>query len=172
MASLIRTGRTAGPLALRPGVRFCSRCGALGQGRAAQAERLTPERVCERCGMGVLLHCPGEALRREGGAFLIVARDLRVAAVSEAAESFFGPEEALLGTPVVSLLRDPAGSDALALGVSRAAGGSREVAVLPVRRADREGTSAPQLEARIATCEPPRAAVIAVEPLAPAGSSR
>jgi len=145
--------------------RFCGRCGEPAIDPPA-AEEPPPfeQRVCGACGMGVLLRCASDALPGAGGAFLIVDRALRVAAVSEAGEAIFGIEELLVGTDVTELLSSTIGDRALARTVAKAALRPREAVTVPARltgeRADRVGTMA----ARISTCGPPRAALIAVEP--------
>ena len=48
-------------------------------------------RVCTRCGMGMVLTCPRDALPGEAAAFLIIDYELNVSAVSEGGERFFGP---------------------------------------------------------------------------------
>lgn len=77
--------------------RFCSRCG--------EPEPLSPRRVCPACGMGVLLSAGrGEEPPVPGAAFVVCTEGLRVSAVSEAAEIFLGPEEDVLGRPLVELV--------------------------------------------------------------------
>ena len=114
--------------------------------------------------MGMMLSCHRDALPGTAGAFLIATFDLRVSAVSEAAEHFFGEEEALIGTPVLDLLTSPLGDDLLAQRLAEAAERPGDPVILPVRvlgeGAPRVGTMA----ARVGTCGPPRAALICVEP--------
>ncbi len=78
-------------------IRFCSRCGDL--------EELSPRRVCASCGMGVLLAAErGGEPPSPGSAFLICTPDMRVSAVSEAAEMFLGREAEVLGEPLMTLV--------------------------------------------------------------------
>jgi hypothetical protein len=145
--------------------RFCGRCGEPAVDPPAGAEPpLLEQRVCGVCGMGVLLRCNPDALPGAGGAFLIVARSLEVAAVSEAAEAIFAPEEELTGTNLIDLLTSTIGDRRFAKTVSRAALRVHDAVTVPVRltgpKADAIGTMA----CRISTCGPPRAALIAVEP--------
>jgi len=147
-------------------VRFCSRCGEPAGNPPRGDGPLTLSRVCETCGMGMLLSCLREALPGAGAAFLIATVDLRVSAVSEPAESLFGAEGALLGRPVTEIVTSPMGDDALARSVARAALRNREPVVLPVRGAAAAPVVATMLAARISTCGPPRAALVTVEPSA------
>jgi hypothetical protein len=114
--------------------------------------------------MGMMLSCVRDALPGTAGAFLIATGDLRVSAVSEAGERFFGKEEELVGTPVLDVLTSPLGDDLLARRLAEAAQRPSGPVVLPVRLmregAPRVGTMA----ARVATCGSPRAALLSVEP--------
>jgi hypothetical protein len=144
-------------------IRFCSRCG-----RPSEEPPQRPDlrgRVCERCGMGLMLTCSREALPGAAATFLITTWDLTLSAVSEAGERIFGPEQRLVGQSLLQLLGSPLGDDQLARHVSRAAQRACHPIVIPVRlqaaeAARRVGTMA----ARIATCGPPRAALVTVEP--------
>ena len=116
--------------------------------------------------MGLILSCPRDALPGEAAAFLILDYELQVSAVSEAGERFFGKEKKLIGTNVLDLLTSPLGDDQLARNISVAAQRPCDATVMPVRltapcaAAGVVGT----LAARIATCGPPRAALLTVEP--------
>jgi PAS domain S-box-containing protein len=147
-------------------IRFCSRCGMVRDERERQGDTRPAERVCPDCGMGVLLAAPREALPGEGMSFLIVTDDLRISAVSEAAERIFGgPEADLIGTNLLRVMTSPEGDDELALRVARAATGTRAVRTIPVRllRGDRPAFG--RLEARVASCGPPRGALVALDPI-------
>jgi hypothetical protein len=166
MAALIRidgswtTEMDDGP---RP-IRFCTRCGQPCEEPPSRPEHQLDGRVCPQCGMGLMLTCAREALPGTGAAFLIVTFELRVSAVSEAAERVLGPEQSLMGLPFLDFLTSPTGDDRLAHQVGLAAERACDPVVLPVRlrswHADRAGTMA----ARISTCGPPRAALVTVEP--------
>jgi hypothetical protein len=144
-------------------IRFCSRCG-----HPADEPPSRPRlrgRVCGRCGMGMLLTCSRDALPGDAATFLIATFDLSISAVSEAGEKIFGSEQSLVGLHVLDLLRSPMGDDQLARHVGQAAQRACDPVVMPVRlvsgkRARQVGT----LAARIATCGPPRAALVTVEP--------
>jgi hypothetical protein len=116
--------------------------------------------------MGLILSCPRDALPGEAGAFLLIDYELRVVAVSEAGERFFGKEKKLIGTSVMDLVTSPLGDDQLARNISVAAQRPCDATVMPVRLvkpSDAAG-SVGTLAARIATCGPPRAALLTVEP--------
>ena len=114
----------------------------------------------------MILTCPRDALPGEAAAFLILDYELRVGAVSEAGERFFGKEKKLIGTHLLDLVTSPLGDDQLSRNISVAAQRPCDPTVMPVRlvqptdAAGQIGT----LAARIATCGPPRAALLTVEP--------
>jgi hypothetical protein len=114
--------------------------------------------------MGMMLSSSRDALPGTAAAFLVVTFDLRVSAVSEAGEKIFGREQSVVGQPLLDLLSSPLGNDQLARYAGQAAQRACQPVVMPVRLAsdgaDRVGTMA----ARIATCGPPRATLITVEP--------
>lgn len=145
--------------------RFCSRCGEPAVDPPADSEPpVLEQRVCGICGMGILLRCNPDSLPGAGSAFLITNHALEVAAVSEAAEAIFAPEEQLIGTGLMDLLTSTIGDRKLAKTVSRAALRIHDAVTVPARlsgpKADEIGTMA----CRISTCGPPRAALVAVEP--------
>jgi hypothetical protein len=143
-------------------IRFCSRCGHPEEEPPGRPE--LRKRVCSRCGMGVVLSCQRDALPGQAAAFLILDYELRVCAVSEAGERYFGPQEELIGKELLELVMSPLGDDQLSRSAELAAQRPCEAVVMPVRllwsRAPQVGTMA----ARIATCGPPRAALLTVEP--------
>ena len=116
--------------------------------------------------MGMILSCPRDALPGEAAAFLILDYELRVSAVSVAGERYFGKEKTLIGAELLDLVTSPLGDDQLVRNTSIAAQRPCDATVMPVRllsppdAAGRVGTMA----ARIATCGPPRAALLTVEP--------
>lgn len=165
-------GRRARPFlpavrTLHERVRFCSRCASVWEARSGQDGERAAERVCPACGMGVLLSASSDALPGEGAAFVIATDDLRVSAVSKAAERLFGvPEPELIGTRLLRLMTSPEGDDELALRVSRAAYGTRAVRPIQIRLLLGQRPAFARLDARIASCGPPRGALVALEPLA------
>jgi hypothetical protein len=116
--------------------------------------------------MGLVLSCSRDALPGEAAAFLILDFELRVSAVSEAGERYFGSEKALIGAGLLDLVTSPLGDDQLVRKTAVAAQRPCDATVIPVRllnpadAAGQVGTMA----ARIATCGPPRAALLTVEP--------
>lgn len=116
--------------------------------------------------MGLILTCPRDALPGQAAAFLILDFELKVSAVSEAAERYFGKEKALIGERLLDLLTSPLGDDQLARKAAVAAQRPCDATVMPVRLRKPSGTAGAvgTLAARIATCGPPRAALLTVEP--------
>lgn len=145
--------------------RFCGRCGEPAVSPPAGDDPPPFEqRVCGACGMGVLLRCAPDALPGAGGAFLIADRSLRIVAVSEAAEAIFGIEELLIGTDLMEILTSTIGDRALSRTVARAALRPHDAVTVPARLTGERAESVGTMAARISTCGPPRAALIAVEP--------
>ena len=144
-------------------VRFCTRCGTTSDEPEGQLLPYGFDRVCERCGMGVLLSGPRNALRSADAAFLVVDRDGRITAVSDAAERLLGDEQVLLDTPLLSSITSPAGDGKLARTISRAAGGGRDVSELQIVAAAPAARRLGPLIARVASCGPPRAALVVLE---------
>ncbi|HEY6781184.1 MAG TPA: hypothetical protein VI111_09525 [Thermoleophilaceae bacterium] len=114
--------------------------------------------------MGMLLSCSRDALPGEAAAFAIVTFELEISAISDAGEKVFGKEDELLGTRLLDTLTSPLGDDALERHVSQAAQRSCEPLVMPVRLLSERARTVGTMAARIATCEPPRAALVTVEP--------
>jgi hypothetical protein len=114
--------------------------------------------------MGMVLTCPRDALPGEAAAFLILDYELRVSAVSEGGEKFFGKEAEVMGVPLLELVSSPLGDDQLARNAGLAAQRPCDPIVMPVRLLAQGATSVGTLAARIATCGPPRAALLTVEP--------
>ena len=113
----------------------------------------------------MMLSCSREALPGAAAAFLICTYDLSVTAVSQAGERIFGKEDRVVGGHLLELVTCPLGDDQLARHAGVAAQRACEPLVMPLRlrvspKARRIGT----LAARIATCGPPRAALVTVEP--------
>jgi hypothetical protein len=143
-------------------IRFCSRCGHPSEeppGRPTERRR-----VCERCGMGMLLACSRDALPGDAAAFVICTYDLTISAVSQAGERVFGKENALMGAHLLDLVTSPLGDDQLARHASLAAQRPCDPIVMPLRLVSAKARKVGTLAARIATCGPPRAALVTVEP--------
>ena len=165
MAALIKIDHSFTSAAGRASaIRFCSRCGEPAEEPPYDEEAAPPTRVCQACGMGMLLSCAREALPGGGAAFVIATVEATISAVSEAAEPVFGIEQSILGTPVADLLGSPMGEDRLLRTVTQAATRAREPQVMPVRGLTANSEGLGMMAARISTCGRPRAALITVEP--------
>ncbi len=114
--------------------------------------------------MGMILTCPRDALPGAAAAFLILTFELEVSAVSEAGEKIFGSEQGLIGAQLLDLLTSPMGDDQLARHTGIAAQRPCDPVVLPVRLRSERASEVGTMAARIATCGPPRAALLTVEP--------
>jgi PAS fold len=128
-------------------VEFCSRCGRM-------SDRPAGRRVCQACGLGVLLSCPADALPGGAAAFLVVDSDLRVSAASAKAERLLG--ERASGSHVPELIAGRLGNGELTRQLARAANGLSGTATLEVSVSGRRGS----FEARVSPCGPPRAALL------------
>lgn len=143
--------------------RFCTRCAGT-QAEESQGAPFGFDRVCGRCGMGVMLSAPRQALPGSGAAIVVVTREGRISAVSEPAEHLVGEQAGLLGMPFASALTSADGDDMLARQLARAAGGGgREVAEAVLTPVPQAGSRPTQLAARITSCGPPRAALLVLE---------
>jgi hypothetical protein len=114
--------------------------------------------------MGMVLSCSRDALPGDAAAFVICTFELEVSAVSERGERIFGKEDALVGSHLLDHVTSPLGDDQLARHAGLAAQRETDPVVMPLRlvsaaKASRIGT----LAARIASCGPPRAALVTVE---------
>jgi hypothetical protein len=164
MTALIRIDRSwtpTGPERPKP-IRFCSRCG-----QPSEEPPNRPElrgRVCDHCGMGMMLTCGRDAMPGAGAAFLIINFDLSVSAVSEGGEKIFGSELTLAGAGLLDVVTSPLGDEQLARTVGHAAQRACDPVVMPVRLRSQAARRVGTLAARIATCGPPRAALVTVEP--------
>jgi hypothetical protein len=164
MTALIRIDRSwtaTGSERTRP-IRFCSRCGQPSED-PPRGVRAGP-RVCDHCGMGLMLSCAREALPGTRAAFAIVTFELTLSAVSESGERIFGPEQGLIGTHLLDVMTSPLGDEQLARSVGRAAQRPCDPLVMPVRLRSERAGDVGTMAARIATCGPPRASLITVEP--------
>jgi hypothetical protein len=113
--------------------------------------------------MGMVLSCSRDALPGDAAAFLICTYDLTVSAVSQAGERIFGKEEQIVGTHLLDLVTSPLGDDQLAGHAGRAAQRPCDPLVMPLRLVSDGAPRVGTLAARIATCGPPRAALVTVE---------
>lgn len=128
--------------------------------------------------MGMVLSCRRDALPGDAAAFVICTFELIVSAVSQAGEGIFGREEELVGSHLLDHVTSPLGDDQLARHAGLAAQRPVEPVVMPLRVVSAAKTRPVKarglaagvasrsctLAARIATCGPPRAALVTVEP--------
>ena len=147
--------------ALAPTVSFCSHCGT----RPTPGGDHPASRVCGTCGFGLILESREDVAPRAGDAFLVLDRSLSVCAVSDAAERLLATCEPDAVNRHVTDLLMPAGaegdgSEDLSLAVMWAARGDGGMRSAVVRPANTFGI---RLTARIASCGPPRAALLVLE---------
>jgi len=145
-----------------PTIWFCGHCGTrppFGGAPAANA------RVCESCGLGLLLETLADAAPEAGGSFLVLDRSLSVCAVSRAAEKLLATSETDAVNRHVTELLAPADSEPesganLAAAVSAATRGGEEALSAFVRPANLFGV---RMRVRIVQCGPPQAALLTFE---------
>ena len=141
---------------------FCGHCAAPSPGGAAPPPTA---RVCTRCGLGLLLETREDAVPEPRDAFLVVDSRLLVQAMSREAQTLLGlAEEDAVDRPVSELLvpADAEGESrgGLAAAIAEAAAGDERDGRAYVRPWNTFGV---RLRARIATCGPPRAALIVLD---------
>lgn len=150
-----------------PWLWFCGRCAAPSPDSAAPPPN---GRVCASCGLGLLLEAREDAVPTDRDAFLVVDSQLLVQAMSAHAETFLDvTEELAIDKPVAELLvpadAEAQGRTSFAAAIAQAADGQDPETT---RRFVRPwNTFGVRIRARIATCGPPRAAVIVLENGAP-----
>jgi hypothetical protein len=142
---------------------FCGHCASPSPGGAAP---LPSARVCSSCGLGLLLETREDALPEADDAFLVVDSSLLIQAMSREAQALLGvEEEAAVNTPIAGLLvpadAEAQGRTGFAAAIVEAAHGnpldSTRTFVRPWN------TFGVRMRARIATCGPPRAALVVLE---------
>jgi len=138
-----------------PSIVFCSHCGA-------RPESEVFSRVCESCGMGLLLEADEQTAPPEGGAFLVIDSSMSICAVSAAAERLLATRETDSVNSHLTQLIVPADAEAqgaanLAVAVTWAVRGDQKTRKVFVRPTNTFGV---RMTARIATCGPPRAALV------------
>jgi hypothetical protein len=147
------------PAERRPVVRFCGHCG--------ESPRMVDiaSRVCDRCGLGLVLETIADAAPDPGAPFLVLDGGLTICAMSAAAERDLAIEEtSAIHRHVSDLLvaadAEPGTGALLADVVVRAARGDGEIATIAVRPTNTFGVF---FQARIAPCGPPRAALVVLD---------
>lgn len=142
---------------------FCGHCAAPSPTGAAPAPTA---RVCTSCGLGLLLEAREDAVPDPRDAFLVVDSALLVQAMSKEAQSLLEmSEEVAVNRPVADLLvpadAEAQGRTGFAAAISQAADGQDpDTARAFVRPWNTFGV---RMRARIATCGPPRAALIVLD---------
>ena len=139
----------------QPQKTFCGHCGA-------EPETDIHGRVCESCGLGVLLTANADAAPGVDDPFMIVDGSLCVCAVSRIAEELLGVDETLavnrhLSEFLVPADAEAAGGDNLMDLVINAASDSAEPRVAVVRPPDEFGI---RFRVQVGACGPPRAALL------------
>jgi hypothetical protein len=147
-----------------PSVTFCSHCGNRPPVSATPAHA-PASRVCGSCALGLLIEAAEDVAPRAGDAFLVLDRALSVCAVSRGAERLLATCEPDVVNRHISDLLTPAdaeeeGAETLAVAVAWAARGDGGTRTTVVRPANTFGI---RLTARIASCGPPRAALVVLE---------
>ncbi len=141
---------------------FCSHCGS----RPAVSDMAeASSRVCENCGLGLLLESSAAVAPERGGAFIVLDSSLSVCAVSAGAEELLATRETDAVNRHITELIVPADSEAqgpsnLAVAVTWAARGDGAIHSVKVRPTNTFGV---RMTARIASCGPPRAALVAFD---------
>lgn len=144
-----------------PRVWFCSHCGVRPEAAEPPA---SDARVCESCGLGLLLDAAAHTAPDSGDAFVVLDRSLSVCAVSRSAEELLATTETAAVNHHVTELLVPADSESqssanLAAAITAATRGDEPRAVF-VRPANLFGV---RMRARIAPCGPAPAALVAFE---------
>jgi hypothetical protein len=141
---------------------FCGHCAAPTPGGHAPAPH---ERVCNVCGLGVMLETRADTAPCARDAFLVIDSRLTVQAVSRRAERFLEvPEEHAVNRAVTEFLV-PADAEASVAGsfenaIIRATAGEDTPLRVSIRPRNTFGV---RLRARIAPCGPPRAALLVLD---------
>jgi hypothetical protein len=147
-----------------PLVSFCSHCGTR-PARPPSGGGSANSRVCAECGLGLVLESRADIAPSPGNAFLVLDRALAVCAMSEAAERLLAVSEPDVVNRHVSDLLMSADAEehataSLSAAVAWAARTDGGIRIATVRPANTFGI---RLTARIASCGPPRAALVVLE---------
>ncbi len=142
---------------------FCGHCAAPSPSRTAPSPTA---RVCTSCGLGLLLEAREDAVPDNRDAFLVVDSALLVQAMSREAQSLLDMSEEMAVDKPVSELLVPADAEAqgrtgFAAAIAQAADGQDPDTARSIVRP--WNTFGVRMRARIATCGPPRAALIVLD---------
>jgi hypothetical protein len=139
-------------------IRFCTNCATLFPAEPPDTTHPHRERVCQVCGLGVLLSTDPEMLSRDHEPLLVVTSDLTISAASEAALELLDVQWSdVVDKPLLSLLDTPIRGSELADRVNRAAAGAGD---MPLVRVQLDGMT---YEVRVGRCGDPRAALVVFE---------
>ncbi|MFZ0039698.1 MAG: hypothetical protein WAK93_00200 [Solirubrobacteraceae bacterium] len=146
-----------------PWLWFCGHCAAPSPGGAPPPPNA---RVCTSCGLGLLLEARQDVVPEADDAFLVVDSSMLVQAMSREAQSLLAvTEELAIDKPVAELLvpadAEAQGRTGFAAAIAQAAEGDDPDSARSFVRP--WNTFGVRLRARIATCGPPRAALIVLE---------
>ena len=149
----------AGAPGERPVAAFCGRCALPPSRRGAAAPA---SRVCEHCGLGLVLQAPAASAPSVRDAFVVVDRWARVCALSGVAETLLAvAEREAVGRPIIQLVvpaTDDGGGQAMVAMLRAVARGTQDAGLA-------RGVAAGQTVAiRVGPCWPPRAALLVLEP--------
>src|SRR5947209_12992106 len=146
----------------RPWVWFCGYCAAT----PANASELADTRVCPKCGLGLLLEAPEEAVPSKRNSFFDIDPHFELRALSMSAERLLNVAEPdVVGAPVDSLLPMSAQRGRLLETLKLATTGDETVRRASVLLGDGLGAA----RARITACGPVPSALIVLERV-PAGT--
>ena len=141
---------------------FCGHCAAPAGGDPPPAPLA---RVCRSCGLGVMLETRRDIAPSPRDAFLVIDSSLLVQGMSSRAETLLDmTEDSAVNRPVLELLV-PADAEAgrparFAEALAKAAAGADEPVSAFVRPWNTFGV---RLRARVASCGPPRAALVVLD---------
>jgi PAS domain-containing protein len=139
---------------------FCGHCASPVPNAPAPTAR-----VCRSCGLGLLLETRRDVVPSDRDAFLVIDSALLIQAMSRHAQSLLAvSEEEAVNRPVAELLV-PADAEAqaqagFAAAIAEAARGASDPANVFVRPWNTFGV---RMRARIASCGPPRAALVVLQ---------
>lgn len=141
---------------------FCGHCAAPAPSGEAPAPTA---RVCRSCGLGLLLETRRDVVPSDRDAFLVIDTALLIQAVSRRAQTLLAlSEEEAVNRPVAELLvpadAEAQGQASFAAVIAEAARGAEDPASVIVRPWNTFGV---RMRARIASCGPPRAALIILQ---------
>ncbi len=148
----------------RARISFCSRCGASRCGARGGSDAAQPlrSRVCEDCGLGLMLDSHADVAPPHCGSFLVIDGGLSVCAVSASAELVLAAQETDAVNRHITELLVPADAETqvptnLAAALSWAARGDETPRNVVVRPANTFGV---RLTGRVASCGPQTAALL------------